>query len=213
MKAVIFDIDGTLTETNAVDSKCFIQTVKEILGVAEFDTDWKNYQFVTDSGIAQEISQRHCDRPMSGSLMKAFYKRLFELLEAHPDSAFQEIPGAIQFLKRLETSPDFAVAFATGAHGASARHKLKMAGFDLGELPLASSSDAVVREHIMLRALDLAAQQKSTVFEEIIYFGDAAWDVEATENLGWKLIGIGPNIETELVFPDYTDADEILKVL
>jgi phosphoglycolate phosphatase-like HAD superfamily hydrolase len=213
MKVVIFDIDGTLTETNAVDSECFIQTVREVLGVVEFDTDWRNYQFVTDSGIAQEISQRHCDRPMSGSVTKAFYKRLFELLEAQPDSAFQEVPGAIRFIKRLESSPDYAVAFATGAHRDSARHKLKTAGFDLGELPLASSSDAVVREHIMLKALDLAAQQNNAVFEEIIYFGDAAWDVEATANLAWKLIGIGPNIVTGLVFPDYTDADGILKVL
>ena len=57
MKVVIFDIDGTLTQTNAVDSECFIRSVREILGVEDFETDWSQYQFVTDSGVAQEISQ------------------------------------------------------------------------------------------------------------------------------------------------------------
>ena len=213
MKAVIFDIDGTLTETNALDSKCFIQTVGEVLGVKDFDTDWSNYQFVTGSGVAQEISQRYCDRPMSGSLMKAFYGRLFDLLRAHPDSSFQEIPGARDFVERLNASCDFAVAFATGAHGASASHKLQTAGFDIEGIPLASSSDAVVREHIMLHALDLAAQQHRTIFEEVIYFGDASWDVEATTNLGWRLVGIGEGIETERVFHDYSDQDAILEIL
>jgi beta-phosphoglucomutase-like phosphatase (HAD superfamily) len=49
MKVVIFDIEGTLTETNAVDSDCFIRSVGEVLGVRDFETDWSQYQFVTDS--------------------------------------------------------------------------------------------------------------------------------------------------------------------
>jgi len=213
MKAVVFDIDGTLTQTNRVDSQCFIQAIQEVLGVEEFDTEWSNYQFVTDSGVAQEISQRYCDRPMSGSLTKALHHRLATLLKEQPKSAFAEVPGAIAFLEKLQASPDHAIAFATGAHEASARHKLESAGFQIGGIPLASSSDAVVREHIMLEALDRTAQQHRARFTEVIYFGDAAWDVEASANLGWRLIGIGPGIKTGTVFQDYTDPEAILAVL
>lgn len=213
MKAIIFDIDGTLTGTNDVDSECFVQAVREVLGVDGFDTKWSNYQFVTDSGIVQEISQRHCDRPMSGSLMKAFYERLSNLLKARPDSSFQEIPGAKSFVGRLQESPDYAVAFATGAHQASAVRKLQTAGFEIEGVPLASSSDAVVREHIMLRALDLLSHQERTVFKEVVYFGDAPWDVEASANLGWRLVGIGSRIGCGQVFEDYTNPEAILEIL
>ncbi|MEN8865859.1 MAG: HAD family hydrolase [Akkermansiaceae bacterium] len=213
MKVVIFDINGTLTQTNAVDSECFIRTVREVLGVEEFETDWTQYQFVTDSGVAQEISQRYCDRPMSGALTKAFHEHLVNGLREQPKSLFQALPGAIDFVNLLVESPDHAVAFATGAHEASARYKLETAGFEVAGLPLASSSDAVVREHIMLHALDRAARAHQVPFSDVVYFGNAPWDVEATSNLGWKLVGIGKGIETGLRFDDYTDPSAILACL
>ncbi len=209
MKVVIFDIDGTLTQTNAVDSECFIQSVREVLGVEHFETNWSQYQFVTDSGVAQEISQRYCDRPMSGALTKAFRENLVNGLRGQPKSIFQAIPGAIDFINILVESPDFAVALTTGAHEASARYKLETAGFKINDLPLASSSDAVVREHIMLQALDRAAHIHQARFSEVIFFGGAPWDVEASRNLGWKFIGIGSRIETDLQFDDYTDLSAI----
>ena len=213
MKVVIFDIDGTLTQTNAVDSECFIRSVREILGVEDFETDWSQYQFVTDSGVAQEISQRYCDRPMSGALTKAFHEHLMNCLREQPRSLFQPIPGAVDFVKSLVESPDHAIAFATGAHEASARYKLETAGFKIEGLPLASSSDAVVREHIMLQALDRAARAHQARFSEVVYFGDASWDVEATSNLGWKLVGIGSGIQTDVRFNDFTDPAAILACL
>jgi len=116
-------------------------------------------------------------------------------------------------VKLLVDSPDDTVAFATGAHEASARHKLTTAGFEIEDLPLASSSDAVVRAHIMLHALERAAQKHQARLTEVTYFGDASWDLEATTNLGWRLIGIGPGIETGIVFADDTDPEAILACL
>ena len=213
MKLVIFDIDGTLTQTNQVDSGCFIEAIKEVLGVQEFETDWSRYQYVTDSGVAQEISHRYRDRPISGSEIKARQAALLDRLRKQPDSDFTEVPGAKSFLQDLENSPDYAVAFATGAHEASARYKLATAGFAIEGIPLASSSDAVVREHIMLQAMDRASQRHGVPFSQITYFGDAVWDVRASSNLGWNFVGIGPGITEGLRFDDYRDPGSVLQAL
>jgi beta-phosphoglucomutase-like phosphatase (HAD superfamily) len=213
MKLVVFDIEGTLTQTGAIESECFIRSVRKVLGVENFETDWSQYQFVTDSGVVQEISQRYCDRPMSGALTKAFHEHLVNGLREQPKSMFQAIPGAIDFFSALVESPDYAVALATGAHEASARYKLETAGFEIADIPLASSSDAVVREHIMLQALDRAARFHQARFSEVTYFGNAPWDIEASRNLGWKLIGIGPRIEADFRFDDYTDPSAIQSCL
>ena len=65
----------------------------------------------------------------------------------------------------------------------------------------------------MLQALDRAARFHQARFSEVIYFGDALWDIAASRNLNWKLIGIGPRIETDLRFDDYTDPSAIQSCL
>ena len=46
---VIFDIDGTLTESVAVDDFCFVQAFRDVLGIERINTNWLEYQFQTDS--------------------------------------------------------------------------------------------------------------------------------------------------------------------
>ena len=59
MQLAIFDIDGTLTDTNAADNACFLQAFEESLGIRNIDTDWTSYRYSTDSGIVSEILGRH----------------------------------------------------------------------------------------------------------------------------------------------------------
>ena len=211
MKLVVFDIDGTLTQTNEVDGRCFEEALRTVLGVEEFDTCWQNYQFVTDSGVAQEISQRYRDRPISGAEMTALHEKIVELLQKNPASSFAEVPGAVDFFQSLVDSDDYAVALATGANELSARYKLETAGIQFEGIPHATSSDAVVREHIMLHALDRASQKHERAFTEIAYFGDAVWDENATANLGWQFIGIGEKVSGGFI--DYRNPEEIFNRL
>ncbi|MGC6566675.1 MAG: HAD family hydrolase [Akkermansiaceae bacterium] len=213
MDLVVFDIDGTLTRTNKVDSECFVETIREVLGLEEFETDWTKYQFVTDSGVAQEISHQYRERPLTGAEMKRLDEVMIRRLGQEDGTQFQQVPGSAEFLQGLEESSRFAVAIATGASQGSARLKLEMAGISVGEIPLASSSDAVVREHIMMQAMDRASHRHKTPFSRVTYFGDAPWDVDATGNLGWDLIGIGPGIDTPNRFDDYSDPEAILRLL
>ena len=39
MHLVMFDIDGTLTETMKVDEECFVRSFKDVFGFADIDTD------------------------------------------------------------------------------------------------------------------------------------------------------------------------------
>src|SRR2546425_12228616 len=57
MHLVMFDIDGTLTETLKVDEECFVRSFKDVFGFADLDTDWSHYPRTTDSGIFHEVSR------------------------------------------------------------------------------------------------------------------------------------------------------------
>jgi beta-phosphoglucomutase-like phosphatase (HAD superfamily) len=43
MHLVMFDIDGTLTETMKADEECFVRSFKDVFGFVEIDTDWSHY--------------------------------------------------------------------------------------------------------------------------------------------------------------------------
>src|SRR6266576_1108761 len=55
MHLIIFDNDGTLTETIKIDEECFVRSFKDVFGFADIDTDWSDYPHTTDSSIFHEI--------------------------------------------------------------------------------------------------------------------------------------------------------------
>ena len=58
MHVVCFDIDGTLVASADFDADLYAETIQDVLGVA-IETDWSQYENVTDSGILEEILEKH----------------------------------------------------------------------------------------------------------------------------------------------------------
>src|SRR5919201_6095231 len=55
---VIFDLDGTLCDTNAVDDDCYRQAAAATLAVPPSEIDWTSAPHITDSGIAHWLWER-----------------------------------------------------------------------------------------------------------------------------------------------------------
>lgn len=191
MHAVIFDIDGTLLQSAAVDDELYQQAVRHALPDAHIRPSLTDYDYVSDSGI---LSQIFIDNNISASeqLADAIQSRFVELLMNHIDrsGAFVEIPGAMRFLRHHIASPDHAVAYATGGWRVSARLKLMAAGFDQFDIPLATADDAMDRKDIMLTALDRLGES----FRSITYYGDGPWDRDSSEQLGWDFVAVGEKL-------------------
>ncbi len=194
MNLAIFDIDGTLTETNAVDETCFVQAFADAHSITEINTNWVQYRCVTDSGIMSQIFDERFGRsPDDGELQK--YKScLVNLLETHrsrDSSLFAEIPGAARALARLSQETEWAVALATGCWRVSAELKLRAAGIEAEHLPAAFAEDGLSRETILQTAMSRAQRSYSqSHFEKIVGVGDAVWDVQAAGNLGIAFVGV-----------------------
>jgi hypothetical protein len=96
-RLAIFDIDGTLTATNAVDDECYFQAAAEVYGPGAATVDWSGAPHVTDSAIAHWLSQVHRGRPPSPADLAAhrtrFLQRLRAELAVRPDR-FGPVAGA-----------------------------------------------------------------------------------------------------------------------
>jgi phosphoglycolate phosphatase-like HAD superfamily hydrolase len=194
MRLAIFDIDGTLTETNSVDSVCFVQAMADAHSVVGMSTNWGAYAHTTDSFITGEILRERFGRPPDDEELSRFQSRFVSLLEeqrAKDAALFAEIGGAGDALARLSREPDWAVAVASGCWRGSGVLKLRAAGLELGDAPAAFAEDGVSREEILRAAVSRARElYRQESFERVVSLGDGLWDVRAARNLGVPFVGV-----------------------
>jgi len=219
MPLVIFDIDGTLTQTTNADANCFVRSLAEVCGFREVDTDWSGYKHATDSGVFHEIHQDRTGRPPSAFEISQFRQHFVGLLEQISSEArITAARGASLLLSRLAGSAEHRVALATGAWRDSARVKMACAGLCYDDYPAASSDDAFDRHSIIRLSIERAAERYGRS-GSTVYVGDGVWDARACHRVGIPFIGIGAGSQaTRLsaegavsVFPDFRDADMFLR--
>jgi len=218
MHLVMFDIDGTITASNSIDTECFLQALGETLGIDGVDPDWSKYRNATDQGCLEEIVQHHRNRLPTPTEVAALKVRHFHLLRqkiTSDPSTCQPIPGARDVLLDLCSRTGVAVSLATGAWEESAKIKLESARIPYHEIPMASSDDDVTRTTIMAVAEERTRQKTGCqTFFSKTYIGDAIWDVHAARMLCHEFIGIAQgsradelrNIGATCVIPDFRDS-------
>jgi phosphoglycolate phosphatase-like HAD superfamily hydrolase len=180
MRLVIFDVDGTLTDTMAVDAYCFLRAFTEVCGFSDVESDWSSYSNATDAGIFHEVFECRVGRPPSPGELAHFREHLVALFRAAAATRpFDPVRGAPELLDRLKQENDYSVALATGCWADSARVKMSSAGMCYDDYSSASADDAPERDLILKLALARAAGSSSQKLSGVIYVGDGVWDIRA----------------------------------
>lgn len=214
LKLALFDVDGTLTDTNTIDSECFVDALSAEFGIDSINEDWSAYTHTTDRGILTELLQRAWSREPDEESLAAHRRRFVALLSDRMPKA-RAIPGAVDFLERVRED-GWSVVLCTGAWGDSARLKLARAGFP-HDLLLASCDLATSREAILQAGIEMAASP----CDSIVVFGDAVWDIRAARNLQLPFIAVATDTKADtlrregadVVIDDYSDAASVLRLM
>lgn len=219
MPVAVFDIDGTLTDTNDVDVECYEAALLAELEL-EIPSDWPSFDEVTDAAILEAACRRRGrpvpDRRVQSRVADRVAELLEIALEAAPDR-FRAVSGAEEIFRVLAEA-GWNVAMATGAWRPSALVKLRGAGVPHRGVPLASSSDHPVRAEIIRRAVRGFSAEDRGPF---VYIGDGVWDGRAALNLGYHFVGVGigsrsdrlRDVGATAVVPDFSDPDRLLEHL
>ena len=225
MKLAIFDIDGTLTETNEIDDKCFVKAFADSHQIKEIDTDWTKYTHVTDSGLVSEIFNQKLGRAPTEKDFLAFKNCFIRNLNEYAlkdETLFAEISNAKTMLEKLSLEKNWAIAFATGSFYDSAKLKLEKAKIDVKDFLIATADDAVSREEILQTAIEKSlGKYRLKKFEKIVSIGDGVWDVRTAKNLSLDFIGIASGKEADAlreaganyIIKDFRDYENFLEHL
>jgi phosphoglycolate phosphatase-like HAD superfamily hydrolase len=210
MHLVMFDIDGTLVDSAGFDSELYVQAVRSVLNV-EIDRDWNHYEHVSDSGILDEVLRRVGRGGDSAELAARVQGHFVSLVRGHLErspAVVREIVGAKRLVERLCGIAGVRVGIATGGWETTARLKLAHVGIDAGRLGFGSSSDARARTEIMRVAAQRA--MGGTAFARATYFGDGAWDLRASTELGYEFVAVGRAVPHPAAYVDLDETDAIL---
>ena len=189
----ILDIDGTLMPSAEVDNECFWQAVFDCFGERATLPDLHGYTHVTDSGILNEWCHNELGRSPSAEETRQIKQRFLDLLKAashRQPGYFLPLPGVISWLESVQAHDNVCAGIATGGWEHSARLKLGLAGLERFNLPLASSDDATPRAKIMQIAAKRTLNHRPVDEAVFTYVGDGTWDLEASQELDWRFIGI-----------------------
>ncbi|BDD06528.1 HAD family hydrolase [Aureibacter tunicatorum] len=184
---VVFDIDGTLTDSVKQHQQAFAEILKD-MGV-ESHAEFKSFKHHTDSFIAKEIYESSLQASFTGDKKDAFEKALSSKLS---QEAFDEIKGAKALIDSLKNAPQYGFCFATGSLRRPASHKLNSIGIEFDEAQLVASDDIYEREAIVQQAINKASEYYGVdTFERIVSVGDGLWDLRTANNLNLEFVGVG----------------------
>ncbi len=219
-KLVIFDIDGTLTDSVSMDATIFTDAFKHFLQCDQISGDWQDYQYSTDSGFSLEIFQKHLGRSPQAEeiqqIQQHFFQSLQQQITAQP-ACCRAVAGAKNIFHDVTKELNWDTAIATGGWQTSARMKLKHAAIDYKQSPFASGDDHIERYEIINIAIERAKQHyNKTMYDQVVYVGDRSWDFRAAQELQIGFIGVGDALKKE-AFPipiinDYCD-DSLIELL
>lgn len=196
-KLIVFDIDGTLTDSVSIHQRLFVLALKQI-GVDEVPVSLNNFKHHTDSYIAKEIYENVTGKVFNVEELIDFENFLFEELKKE---VINEIKGAKKLIKYLETSTDFGICFATGSLLKLAKFKLQ--SIDIvceGSQLTASDNICYSRERIVRKAISKAERYYNvSKFKKVISVGDGIWDLKTAKELGVDFVGVGEKNKKELL--------------
>ena len=187
----VFDLDGTLSTTNEVDSECFVAAVRAEFGFTP-ESDWSAYEHCTDEGIAVEALTGYLGQSPNALQLNRLKRRFVDLLAsaaAAKPHLFTPVAGAPELLRHLADS-GWILCIATGAWRAPAEVKLKAAGLP-ESIPLFCSDGVPSREAILGAAMAHGRAIALASVSRVVAVGDGVWDVAAAANLALPFLGVG----------------------
>lgn len=208
-KLVLFDIDGTLIDSNAKSVghwKERITTVFEKVYEKKgpFEIDVQAYNGKVDKQVLRLISEKigipskvFDDRfPLARDV---YHQELMNVLDTH-DSMYIAFEDAKAFVNHLRGHEHICVGVITGNIERNAWAKLKKAG--LGDLFSfgAFADDVESRAELVTHALIKATKHFGTSFvlSDVVIVGDTVHDIRAAKSGGVRSIGVSTGVSTTL---------------
>lgn len=227
MKLVLFDIDGTLLNSDGAGRRAIQRALIEAFGTAGPDSH--RFDGKTDPQIVSELmALAGVDPALVNARMDAVFARYVELLStelATPEHTAVAYPGVLELLDALERHDDVMLGLLTGNVLPGAHAKLGAVGIVPARFRVgAFGSDHAVRAELPAIAQARAAAMLGVEMPggSITVIGDTPADLTCGRGVGARALGVATGhysvaelttYEPAAVFADFRDTGAVVSAI
>ncbi len=183
LRGVIFDIDGTLVDSNEAHARSWVDTLHEAGYDVPFDVIWPMIGMGGDKLLPSATGIESDSR-----LGKDLSKRRWEIFQRDYLPRLKPMPGARELVARMRED-DLAIIVASSAGGSELGALMEAA--DVADLMEETTSASDAEESKPDPDIVQAAVRKSGLEpDELIMLGDTPYDVQAAIGANVKLVGL-----------------------
>jgi phosphoglycolate phosphatase-like HAD superfamily hydrolase len=227
MRLVLFDIDGTLLNSQGMGRASMQHALKEVFGSPgnpSYRYDGKtDKQIVRDTMRLEGHSDDHIDSRMEQLI--ALYLEGLRVGAKSGKFSVRPLPGVVEILDALEQRDDVVLGLLTGNIEPGARIKLTAAGINPDRFRVnAFGSDHEHRPELPAIAQRRASETLglSIAGERLVVIGDTPADIECGRSLGARSIGVASGhytveqLQTHnpyAAIPSLADTEQVLEAI
>ena len=183
LRGVIFDIDGTLVDSNEAHARSWVDTLHEVDYDVPFDVLWPMIGMGGDKLLPSAIGIES-----DSALGKSLSKRRWEIFQRDYLPRLKPTPGARELVQRMKDDK-LSLTVASSAGGDVIG--LIMEAANVADLMKQRTSSSDAKDSKPDPDIVQAAVQKSGLQpEELIMLGDTPYDVQASIGANVKLVGL-----------------------
>ena len=183
LRGVLFDIDGTLVDSNAAHARSWVDTLHEVDYDVPFDVIWAMIGMGGDK-VLPSIAGIESD----SSLGKSLSGRRWEIFQRDYLPGLKPMPGARELVQRMKDDK-LSLTVASSAGGDELGQLMEAANVaDLMKRRTSSSDAADSKPDPDI--VQAAVKKSGLAPDELIMLGDTPYDVQAAIGANVKLVGL-----------------------
>ncbi len=223
MKAVLFDLDGTLLWTDGAGRRAIHRSIRDVLGI-EHPAAGFRFDGRTDPEIVRLLAAA-AGKPYGEDTVAEVLRHYVAVLDEElrrPGHVTKVYPGVRELLEALERRDDCLLGLLTGNVIEGARLKLRSAGLDIERFRIgAFGSDHADRPALPAIARRRAEAMLGTAVpgKDVVIVGDTPADVTCGRDIGARAVGVATGSYTvadllaagaDAAFADFSDTAAVV---
>lgn len=203
---LIFDVDGVIADTEALNAKASVQMFQQLYGVTVQPEDFRPFVGTGDERYVAGVAEKYGVQIDTEAAVQRRAENFFRLMHNSPLPA---APGVLELVEAARRTPNVKLAIATSGQRAKQFPVIEGTGLKLEWFDAVVTGDDIDRKKPHPQIYLRTAERLAIAPERCIVFEDAPAGVQAAKAAGMFCVAVTSTVDRDAL----EDADVVVASL